>query len=95
MKFISVRDLRNQSGTIQRTLADDNITVTSNGKPFALMVGIPEGDDPAELERLIRKARAEWALSRIRSRARKYGLDRMTMDEIDAEIQAARAERER
>jgi len=95
MKFISVRDLRNQSGTLQRSLAEENITVTSNGKPFALMVGIPDGDDPAELERLIRKARAEWALSRIRSRARRLGLDQMTMEEIDAEIQAARAERKR
>lgn len=93
MKFISVRELRNQSGTLQRDLAEENITVTSNGKPFALMVGIGEGDDPAELERLIRKARAEWAVSRIRSRARRAGLDRMTMDEIDAEIRAARAER--
>jgi antitoxin (DNA-binding transcriptional repressor) of toxin-antitoxin stability system len=95
MKFISVRDLRNQSGTLQRALAEDNITVTSNGKPFALMVAIPDGDDPAELERLIRKARAEWALSRIRGRARKNGLDRLTMDEIDSEIQASRAERNR
>ena len=95
MKFISVRDLRNQSGTLQRSLAEENITVTSNGKPFALMVGIPEGDDPAELERRIRKARAEWALSRIRSRAQRHGLDQMSMDDIDAEIQATRAERKR
>ncbi len=53
------------------------------------------GDGPAELERLLRKARAEWAISRIRSRARKYGLDRLAMDEIDAGIQAASAERKR
>ena len=51
------------------------------------------GDGPAELERLLRRARAGWALSRIRRRARKYGLDRLTMDEIDAEIANARAER--
>ena len=47
------------------------------------------------LKRLFRQLRAEWAVSRIRSRARRYALDEMTMDEIDAEIQAARAERKR
>jgi len=93
MKFISIRDLRNQSGVIQRTVADETVTLTSNGKPFALVVGLRECEDPAELERLIRQARAQWALSRIRAEARAAGTDRLTMEEIDAEIRAARAER--
>lgn len=95
MKFISIRDLRNQSGLIQRSVEEETVTLTSNGKPFALVVGLGEDDDPAELERLIRKARAEWAISRIRKRAQRYGLDQMTTDEIEAEIKAARAERKR
>lgn len=39
MKFISIRDLRNQSGVIQRTVREESVTLTSNGKPFALVGG--------------------------------------------------------
>jgi antitoxin (DNA-binding transcriptional repressor) of toxin-antitoxin stability system len=93
MKFISVRDLRGQGSMLQRTVAEESITLTSNGKPFALMLGIGEGDDPAELERVIRKARAEWALSRIRSRAQRSGTSNLSMEDIDEEIAAARRAR--
>jgi prevent-host-death family protein len=95
MKFISIRDLRNESGLIQRTVEDEAVTLTSNGKPFALVVGLGESEDPAELERLIRQARAQWAVSRIRKRAQASGIDKLGPDEIDAEIKAARAERNR
>ena len=95
MKFMSIRDLRNESGLIQRTVEEENVTLTSNGKPFALVVGLGESEDPAELELAIVQARALQAVSRIRRRSRQLGLDRMTMEEIDAEIRAARAERKR
>jgi prevent-host-death family protein len=95
MKFMSIRDLRNESGAIQRAVEEDSVTLTSNGKPFALMVSLGEDADPVEMDRLIRKARAEWVISQIRKRAQRNGLDRMTPDEIDAEIAAARAERKR
>jgi prevent-host-death family protein len=95
MKFISIRDLRNQSGVIQRAVTEETVTLTSNGKPFALVVGLQDREDPAELERIIRQARAQWAVSRIRSAARKNGTDGLTAEEIDAEIRAARSERPR
>lgn len=95
MKFISIRDLRNQSGVIQRAVSEETVTLTSNGRPFALVVGLDESEDPVELERLIRQARAQWAVSRIRKRAREAGLDTLTEADIEAEIRAARAERKR
>lgn len=95
MKFISIRDLRNQSGVIQRTVSEDTVTLTSNGKPFALVIGLKECEDPAQLDRLIRQARAQWALSRIRAAARKNGTDKLSMEEIDEEIRATRLERQR
>ncbi len=95
MKYISIRDLRNQSGVIQRTVCEETVTLTSNGKPFALVVGLRDCEDPAQLDRLIRQARAQWALSRIRAAARKNGTDKLTMEEIDEEIRATRLEHER
>lgn len=92
MRYISIRDLRNQSGILQRTVAEEPVTLTSNGRPFALMVGLGEAEDPGELERLIRQARAQWAVSRIRKQAQEAGLDRLTDEEIEDEIAQARAE---
>ncbi|HEV3049593.1 MAG TPA: type II toxin-antitoxin system prevent-host-death family antitoxin [Longimicrobium sp.] len=95
MRYMSIRDLRNQSGLIQRSVAEEPVTLTSNGRPFALVVGLEESEDPGELERLIRQARAQWAVSRIRRQAQAAGLDKLTMEEIDEEIRLARAERAR
>ena len=66
--------------------------VTANGRPFAVMT--PVGPDTVEEEILaIRRARARAALSRIRAKARADGLDKMTMDEVDAVIAEVRRER--
>ena len=73
--------------------AERDVVLTNGGAPFAMVVGLHDEEDPAELERLIRRARAEVALRRIREQARAEGLDSLTMDEIDLEIAIARAER--
>jgi len=93
MKFMSIRDLRNESGLIQRTVVDEAVTLTSNGRPFALVIGLEEDEDPAALERLVRQARAQWAVSRVRARAQTSGQERLSAGEIEAEIRATRAER--
>lgn len=90
---MSIREFRNQSGRIPEAVAEETVTLTVNGKPVALIVGLGEEDDPAELERLIRQARAQWAVSRIRMRAQQTGLDRLSPDEIEEEIRLARTER--
>lgn len=94
MKFISIRDLRNQSGVIQRAVTEETVTLTSNGKPFALVIGLQDREDPVQLERLIRQARFQQLISRARADARENGTHELTMDEIEAEIRAARAERQ-
>lgn len=95
MRYISIRDLRNQSGLIQRTVAEESVTLTSNGRPFALVLGLEESEDPGELERLIRQARFQSAISRVRKRAQETGLDQLSEEEIEEEIRQARAERAR
>jgi hypothetical protein len=64
----------------------------SNGRPFALVLGLRESEDPGELERLIRQARAQRAVSWIRNTAQETGLDQLTEEHIEAEIRQARAE---
>ena len=75
-------------------LAEGDVVLTANDTPIAFLLGLGDEEDAAELERLIRRARAEAALARIRKRAQAEGLDSLTMEEIDAEIATARAERE-
>lgn len=93
MKLVSVRDLRNRPGVVQDAVAEQSVALTSNGKPFALVISVDADEDLTEVESAVRAARAQLALSRIRRRATRTGRDRLTRDEIDAEIGAARRER--
>ena len=92
MKFVSVREFRSNTATVRKELeAEREIVLTSNGKPFAILT--PVEPDTVEEETLaIRRARACLAVDRIRDHARKTGLDKMTMDEVNAEIAAVRQE---
>ena len=94
MKFLSTRELRNRPGAIREILKDGDIALTANGKPFAIVVGVEEGD----LERtaaVIRRARAQLAVSRMRRAAALAGVDALSPKEIEAEVSAVRAKRSR
>lgn len=90
MKLVSLRDLRNRPGVVQDAVAEQSVALTSNGKPFALIISVDADEDLTEVESAVRAARAQLALSRMRRRAARSGRDRLTRDEIDAEISAAR-----
>jgi prevent-host-death family protein len=95
MKFITVRDIRTTPAQVWKQLPEEQqIVITNNGKPIALLT--PLSDETLE-ETLsaVRRARAMESIRRIQQQARERGLDRMTPEEIDAEIQAVRAERKR
>lgn len=66
--------------------------ITANGRPFAVMTRV-EPDKLEEEILAIRRARAAAALSRIRVKAKAEGLDRLTMEQIDAIIAKTRRER--
>jgi len=93
MKFVSIRDLRNDTAGLRRDLqADREIVVTANGRPIAVMTRVDP--DTVEQEILaIRRARARAALSRMRDRARSEGLDGLTMDQIDDIVAQTRRDR--
>ena len=93
MRFVSVRDLRSKSAELWRDLPlEGQMVVTSNGKPVAILSAVDE-TNVAESAAAISRARALQAVQAIQMASVRAGLDRMSMEEIDAEIQAVRRER--
>ena len=82
MNFMSVREFRVNTGRMRRELdRDEEIVLTANGKPFAIVSTVhPEVFDK-EL-RAIRSARARVALDRVRESAVRSGTADMSMSEI-------------
>jgi len=90
VNLITVRDLRNRPGAVWRQLArQQELIVTSNGRPIALLTPVDEDDIERTLT-VIRRARALVAVSRMRESAAAAGTSQMTLDEINEEIRKAR-----
>jgi hypothetical protein len=66
--------------------------VTNHGRPQALMIDV-DGATLGQTLEAVRMGRAMQALAAMREQAAAAGLDGLSMEEIDAEIAAARAER--
>ncbi len=95
LKFFSARDLRNTPGALWKALRKNGtVALTANGVPRALVIGVDEGDLEKALE-VARRVRAQLAVSRMREDAARRGLDRLTLDDIDAEVRGARSARRR
>lgn len=95
MKFISVRDFRIRPGDIWKNLKIyKDIIITSNGKPIAILNPIDNNDLENSITAL-RRARALLALEEIQKESVSKGLDKLTEEEISAEIKVARSERKR
>lgn len=92
MKFVSVRDLRNRPGQVRDLVRQEDVVLTVNGKPVAVLVAVGE-ENLEETFVALRRARAQAAVSRIRGRAQETGVSKLSPEDIDAEIQAARASR--
>lgn len=93
MRFISVRDLRGKSAQVWEQLKDEKeLVITSNGRPIAILSSV----SPELLEKslaAIRTARAMMAVDLMQQQSVERGLDRLTLDDINAEIQAVRKNR--
>lgn len=93
MKFLSVRDLRGNSARVWRELPDEGeMVVTSNGRPVAVLTAVDEGNVEQSLAAW-RQVRATQAIADIQQESARKGWDRLTMDEVDAEIRKTRAAR--
>ena len=90
MDFVSVRELRSRSADVWRSLARErDLVVTSNGKPIAVL-SATSGSTLEESLAALRQARAQIAVAAMQRRASETGADRMKLDEVNAEIGAAR-----
>lgn len=93
MKFVTVRELRSKTAALRKDLdQEQEIILTSNGRPFAVMSRIEPDTLEQELQ-AIRRARAAVAVARIRATAQAKGLNRLTMAEINRLIAETRRQR--
>ena len=95
MKFISVRDLRSKSAQVWKQLPQEReMIITNNGRPIAIIAAISDSNLEESLS-AFRQARAVEAVASLQRRSVEMGNDKITMDEIDAEIKAVRKKRTR
>lgn len=90
MNFYSIRDLRSNSKNMWNSLAEgEEIVITNNGKPSAIIIDIPD-DNFEETLQAVRQAKAMIVFNNMRSRAAKQGF--LSDEEIESEIEKARKE---
>ena len=90
MKFITVRDLRTTPAQVWKALPEEQeIVITNNGKPIALLTPLTDTDLEDTLAS-VRRARAINAVKKMQAAAVAGGISGMTMEKIDQEIRAYR-----
>jgi prevent-host-death family protein len=95
MKFITVRDLRTTPAQVWKALPEEQeIVITNNGKPIALLTPLTDTDLEDTLAS-VRRARAINAVKKMQAVAVAEGISGMTMEDIDQEIQAYRKTRKK
>lgn len=89
MKFVTTRDLRNRPGYVRELVQKEELVLTADGKPVAILLGV-EGEDLEEAALILRQAKAQRALSRMRQQAAQRGVAEAKPGAIEAEIRTAR-----
>jgi len=94
MKFVSTRELRNRPGVVRELAQKEDLVLTADGKPIAILLGI-ENEDLEESLVVLRQARAQRALSRMRGDSSRSGVTQLSAGAIEREIRAVRKARKR
>ena len=95
MKFLSVRDLRGKSAQVWKDLPREReMVITSNGWPIAILAAVNESN-LEEAASAFRQARAVEAVAALQRRSVEQGNDRLSLEEINAEINTVRKKRAR
>jgi prevent-host-death family protein len=94
MRFVSVRDLNTKPKEVWSKVKEEEVVITSNGKPIALLAGVTEETLESTL-RAMRRSRALLALEKMQKKSIGTGLDKWTRSQVEAEIKAVRKGRKR
>jgi hypothetical protein len=93
MEFVSVRELsKSPKLAFEKLITDGKAVITNNGQPQAILVRVDASSFENTLS-LLQKLEFMQNLTEMRLISRHNGNSNMTLDEINAEIAAARAER--
>ena len=92
MRFISVREMNTQPKKIWEKIKEEELVITSNGKPIALLSAVNE-EILDMTHRMIRRSRALMALVEMQQQSLALGLDKIPDSEIEAAIRAVRKNR--
>jgi prevent-host-death family protein len=92
MRFVSVRELSTKPKEVWKKVKEDDVIITSNGKPIAILSGVTEASLDQKL-RAARRGRALLALEEMQKAAAARRLDKWTESKIEAEINAVRKSR--
>lgn len=93
MTFVTARDLRLHPAKVWQALDKAHeVVVTLKGRPVGILAKT-SGEEVEETLRAFRQARAAYAISRMRMEAVASGASRMTMSQIQREIDAIRRSR--
>ncbi|MCX6091061.1 MAG: type II toxin-antitoxin system prevent-host-death family antitoxin, partial [Candidatus Atribacteria bacterium] len=88
VKFVSSKELRNNPAQLWKFIENEEVVITVNGKPMAIVVGAE--NDIEEQLKIMRRSRAKVALEKLRSYSVQQGFDKLTEDDIDREIKKIR-----
>jgi PHD/YefM family antitoxin component YafN of YafNO toxin-antitoxin module len=91
MKFMSLREIRSETGRIKEMPSDSKIVITNKSKPIAFIISVDETSFEATLSDL-QKLQGMRAMRSLQRQAQKNGLSEMTLDDINVEIVEARKE---
>jgi len=95
MEFLTVRELsKSPKDTMTKLAKDGKAVLTNNGKPQALIFKI-DGESFERTLALLQKLEFMQNSSEMRLQSMQTGNADMTLDEINAEIAAARKERKK
>jgi antitoxin (DNA-binding transcriptional repressor) of toxin-antitoxin stability system len=76
----------------QNLPSERELIITNNGRPIAILAAINESNLEESLS-AFRQARAVESVATLQRRSADQGTDQITLDEVDAEIDAVRKNR--
>jgi len=93
MDYIAVNELKRPRAVRERLAASEELLVTNNGRPMAVLLYVDDEDDPEDVLMAARDARSRIALRRIREQSRRSGSAELSAKDIAGIVSSTRRER--